>query len=362
MGLPSSASAPGATGYHERVANLHVHSTYSDGTADHEQLARHARAAGIDALLCADHNSWPKQEEGWRKGCLILVGEEIHAPSRPLENHLLVFGADAPMAPHAEDTQRLLDAVREHGGLAFLAHPYERSGAYANEPEINWVRWDVTGYWGIELWNYMSEWKSYARTLGSSLAAILAPRRFIHGPYPETLRRWHTLQEGRPMVAIAGSDAHGGRYGWGPFRLRVLPYGHLMRALNTHLLVTGNWSGDAAQDAHLVYEALRRGRAFLGYDGLAPTAGFGYVATSGSRHATMGETLSIDGEVRLQAHTPKRALLRLYRNGQELAETRGRWLALTVQQEGRYHIEASRRVAGAWRHWIITNPIRLLAR
>ncbi|MGI6379861.1 MAG: PHP domain-containing protein [Anaerolineae bacterium] len=347
--------------YLERVANVHVHSTYSDGTAGHEELARHARAAGIDVLLCADHNSWPKQEEGWRKGCLVLIGEEVHAPSRPLENHLLVFGADAPVSPCAEDTQELLDAVRDHGGIAFLAHPYERSGAYANEPEINWLRWDVTGFAGIELWNYMSEWKSYARTLGTSLAAVLAPRRYIRGPYAETLRRWHSLQEGRPVIAIAGSDAHGARYGWGPLKLRVLPYRHLMRALNTHLLVRDNWSGDAAQDAGLVYDALRSGRAFLGYDGLAPTCGFSLVVSSSSAQATMGESIVTSDAVQLSAHAPEKALLRLHRDGQAVAETRGRWLALTIQQPGRYHIEAFRHVAGTWRHWIITNPVRVLA-
>lgn len=351
----------GSPPYLERVANIHVHSTYSDGTASHDELARHARSAGIDLVLCADHNTWPKQEESWREGRLILVGEEVHAPSRPLENHLLVFGADAPMTPYAEDPQTLLSAIEEHGGLAFLAHPYEHSGAYAGEPEINWTRWNVTGYCGIELWNYMSEFKSYARTLGSSLAATLTPRRFIRGPYPETLERWHALLEGASVVAIAGSDAHGGRYGWGPFKLRVLPYRHLMRALNTHLLLAEDWSGDASRDAELVYDALRTGRAFLGYDGLASAKGFRFAAHNDQHTATMGESLIISKPIWLQAHAPSAAHLRLFRNGRAVADTHGRWLSLTLRQPGRYHVEAYRRVAGVWRHWIIANPIRVLA-
>jgi len=347
--------------YLERVANIHVHSTYSDGTASHDELARYARSAGIDVVLCADHNAWPKQQESWRDGRLILVGEEVHAPSRPLENHLLVFGADAPMAPYAEDPQTLLSAVEEHGGLAFLAHPYEHSGAYAGEPEINWTRWDVTGYCGIELWNYMSEFKSYARTLTSSVAAIIAPRRFLRGPYPETLKRWHTLLAERPIVAIAGSDAHGGRYGWGPLKLRVLPYRHLMRALNTHLLLAKDWSGDASQDAELVYDALAAGRAFLGYDGLASTNGFWFTVESEQHSATMGESLTSSGELLLRAHTPSAAHLRLFRNGDAVVDTHGTWLSLVLRQTGRYHVEAYRRLAGAWRHWIISNPVHVLA-
>jgi len=347
--------------YIERVANIHVHTTHSDGSGSHAEIALHARAAGIDVVLCADHNTWPKHEEGWREGRLILVGEEVHAPSKPLENHLLVFGADTSMAPYAEDTQALLDAVRDHGGLAFLAHPYEHSGAYADEPEINWTRWDARGYCGLELWNYMSEFKSYARTLASTVTAVLAPRRYIKGPYPETLRRWHILLAARPVVAIAGSDAHAGRYGWGPLKVTVLPYRHLLRALNTHLLLADDWSGDATRDASLVYDALRCGRAFLGYDGLAPTSGFGFDASSDRHAATMGESIALDERVWLHAHTPSTALIRLFRNGQRLVETRGKQLSLVIRQPGRYHIEAYRRLAGGWRHWIIANPIRVVA-
>jgi hypothetical protein len=344
----------------ERVLNIHVHTTHSDGTGSHAEIARQARAAGIDVVLCADHNTWPKEEEGWKDGRLILVGEEVHAPSSPLENHLLVFGADTSLAPYAENTQGLLDAVRHHGGLAFLAHPYEHSGAYTDEPEINWTRWDARGYTGIELWNYMSEFKSYARTLGSTVAAIVAPRRYMRGPYPETLRRWQNLLADRSVVAIAGSDAHAGRYGWGPLKVTVLPYRHLFRALNTHVLLTEEWSHDAAKDADLVYDALRVGRAFLGYDGLAPTSGFRFEANGGNRSVTMGGELAVCERIWLRAKTPSRALIRLFRNGQLLAETRGRQLCLAIRQPGRYHVETFRRAAGAWRHWIIANPIRIV--
>ena len=343
----------------ERIVSVHVHTTHSDGTGSHADIARHARAARVDVVLCADHNTWPKDEERWRQGTLILIGEEVHAPSRPLENHLLIFGADASMAPYAEDTQGLLDAVRDHGGLAFLAHPYEHSGAYADEPEINWTRWDAQGYAGIELWNYMSEFKSYARTLASTLAAILAPRRYIRGPYPQTLHRWQHLLADQAVVAIAGSDAHAGRYGWGPLKITVLPYRHLFRALNTHLLLADDWSGDAAKDAGLVYAGLRAGRAFLGYDGLAPTTGFLFEAHRRDRAVTMGDMLTLRDRVWLRVQTPAKALIRLYRNGHLLTQTRGRQLSVAIRQPGRYHIEAYRRLAGIRRHWIIANPIHV---
>jgi hypothetical protein len=48
--------APGASGVrHEMVAVIHLHTTLSDGSATPLELARAARAAGVDALIVTDH-------------------------------------------------------------------------------------------------------------------------------------------------------------------------------------------------------------------------------------------------------------------------------------------------------------------
>jgi predicted metal-dependent phosphoesterase TrpH len=45
---------------------VHVHSTYSDGTATIAELAAAAAAAGADALLLADHDSLQARRDGWQ--------------------------------------------------------------------------------------------------------------------------------------------------------------------------------------------------------------------------------------------------------------------------------------------------------
>jgi len=43
---------------HELTINLHMHTTYSDGTGSHADLGAAALKTGVDVLLVTDHNTW----------------------------------------------------------------------------------------------------------------------------------------------------------------------------------------------------------------------------------------------------------------------------------------------------------------
>ena len=345
--------------YRECVGSLHLHTTASDGTVEADELAHLAAQAGLDWIIITDHNAYEPQHQGWHGRTLVLVGEELHDPQNPHANHLLVLGAGEDLLPHVGDPQALLDAVHARRGLTFLAHPYEHSGALAGEPVINWTDWRVTGYTGIEMWNYMSEFKSYMQGPLRALLAIFWPELAMRGPYPETLSRWDELLAHRRVVAVAGADAHGTLYHLGPFGKRILDYPYLLRALNTHLLVGGPWTGDVTHDAHLVYDALANGKAFLGYDGLAPTRGFAFTAEQSGETATMGDALTLRRRVRFAVRAPAKARLRLMLNGYCVAETDGTELTFEAHVPGVYRTVALRRHALRWRGWIYSNPIYL---
>jgi hypothetical protein len=345
----------------ERVGNLHMHTTLSDGVLDHAQVARAAEQAGLDFVVVTDHNVYAPEAQGWYGRTLVLVGEELHDPAHPHVNHLLVLGAGRELRDLAPNTAELAAAVAAAnagaGGLAFIAHPYEHSGAYAREPEINWVAWHVTQVTGLEIWNYMSEFKSHlAEPLGALLYA-LCPRLAIRGPFPETLARWDALLATRRTVAIGGSDAHGTVYRMGPIKLAVFSHAHLFRALNTHVLVEEDWTGDAERDAGLLLDALGRGRAFIGYDGLAPTRGFQFYAEGRDQHVEMGDTLAGGGTFRLVVTTPAPARIRLMLNGHCVAEASGSELTHSSRAPGAYRVEVYRPWALRPRCWILSNPI-----
>ncbi|MBN1400316.1 MAG: CehA/McbA family metallohydrolase [Anaerolineae bacterium] len=343
--------------YLERVGNLHIHTTASDGSASHARVAELAAEAGLDFCIVTDHNAYEPLHEGWYGPTLMLVGQEIHDPERPHVNHLLVLNAGVDLTHLAQDTQALVDAVRQRGGLSFIAHPFEHSGALSGEPEINWTAWEVQGATGIELWNYMSEFKSYVTDTLRTLCSVLAPGLAISGPYAETVLKWDALLQHGRIYAIAGSDAHATVYQLGPLRRAVFGYAHLFRALNTHILVSEPWTGAFEHDSRLVYEALSQGRAFVAYDGLAPARGFSFGAVQRDHLYVMGESAPATRVIRFEVHTPARARIRLMLNGFCIAETRGRELSYESKTPGAYRVEATRWHAFKQRGWIYSNPI-----
>ncbi len=360
---------------YERVGNLHIHSIYSDGTGSHEELARFAAQAGLDFLIVTDHNLLarfvppsradnaprpardPQGPQGWYGRVLLLVGEEVHNPARSQVNHYLVLGVHEELAPYAADPQRLIQAVRERGGIGFIAHPYERASPFAGEPAINWLNWEVRGYDGLEIWNYMSEFKSYLVDLPRTLLYAFWPKLAIRGPFPETLAKWDELAYAGRVVAVGGSDAHANLYRLGPLARRVFSYVHLFRAVNTHVLLDEPWSGDAARDAQLIYAALARGRSFVAYDALAPARGFRFWAEQGETSYLMGDEIPAQGPVWFRAEAPAPAHLRLMLNGFCVAQARGREMRFQGRTPGVYRLEAYRPYALRPRGWIYSNPI-----
>lgn len=339
--------------------NLHMHTSLSDGSKSHHELAHIAEEAGLDFIIVTDHNAYEPGLDAWVGNTLLLVGEEVHDPHRePQSSHLLCFNISEDVAQHVSDPQGLIDSVTAQGGFAFLAHPFERDVAdFLPEPNISWRDWHVTGYAGIELWNYMSEFKSTLKSKAHALLCAYAPGLAIFGPYPETVRQWDQLLRVGPVAAFGGSDAHGTVYHMGPLSRAVQPYDYLFRCVNTHLLTEEGLTGDVEHDKSVVYEALRNGRGFLGNEQPGSIAGFSFWAWSNDAEATMGERLELRNAVELRVATPAPAWLRLLRDGQVIAETRGDSLALMTPQPGVYRVEAYRRYAGRRRGWIFSNPI-----
>jgi hypothetical protein len=342
----------------ERAGSIHIHTDYSDGAGTHAEVAEAAAGAGLDFVVVTDHNVLAREHEGWRSRVLVLVGEEVHDPAAPDVNHLLVLGAERDLAPLAGDPQALLRAAQAHGGLAFIAHPHERAGRAIAEGAIDWVAWDAEGYTGLEIWNYMSEFKGLLSSRLAAVALAYAPRLGIRGPFPETLARWDALlARGGVVYALGGADAHAQEYALGPLRRRVFDYPHLFRAVTTHVLVSGEWTGRLDHDARLVYEALAAGRAFVAYDALADARGFRFTAEDEVEERPMGATVPAWHGLALRIEAPRDAYLRLVRHGEVVAEGEGCCLVFPNPFPGAYRAEAYLHHALRRRGWIFSNPI-----
>ncbi len=350
---------------HEISVNLHMHTRYSDGSGLHHDIAAAALRTGLDVVIVTDHNVLVEGLEGYhREGqnrVLMLVGQEVHDQDHePQKNHLLIFGASRDLATLADDPQALIHAVREAGGICFLAHPYDPAAPLFHESDISWVDWSVGGYNGIELWNHFSEFKTVLHNWPSALFHAYFPRFIGRGPLPKTLRKWdELLAAGRQRVAVlGGSDAHALRYRAGPLQRTLFPYDFHFAALNTHLLLPRPLGDDPRADRELVLEALGAGRGWVGYDLIAPTRGFRFNAQGRASEATMGEEMPLDGGVTLQVKLPAAAHIVLKRNGQKVKEwKRTAMCSFAATESGIYRVEVHRRYLGMRRGWIFSNPI-----
>jgi len=348
---------------HELTVNLHMHSIYSDGSSTHAELARAALKCGLDVIIVTDHNVWTQgfeciQREG-RLRLLQLVGEEIHDQGRdPQKNHLLVFGADRELATYASNPQDLIDKARSVGGLTFIAHPVDPELPAFGETDISWEDWQVSGFTGIELWNGFSELKMVIKGKLDGLFHAFFPQFIARGPHPKALHIWdELLVSGRRIVALGGSDAHASVMRLGPLRKVIFPLEFHFSTVNTHLLVPSPLSGDLLTDRGMVYNALAAGHAFIGYDLPAITRGFRFTGQGRQNTAWMGDEISANGGVTLQVKTPKRADLRLLKDGRILKQVQGEYITHITSEPGVYRVEAYIHFFGRKRGWIFSNPI-----
>jgi len=350
--------------YCERVGNLHIHTLASDGSASHDAVAQAATKAGLDFIIVTDHDVYLPAHQGWKGGVLLLVGQELRALESSHGNHLLVIGAQEDLLGHAGDPQHLIDTVAEYGGQSYIAHPIDLASKAARERSFNWDQWSVQGYSGIEIWNYMSEFKSHLDTVGRMLLYVFFPSLAIRGPFASTLSAWDQALMHRDVWAIGGSDAHAITYKRGLFKRQVFSYEHLFRMVNTHILVEQQWNGDLAHDAGLVYDALAKGRSFVAYDGLASARGFDFNAVYNEATYTIGESVSLEAEgngwpVRFEVTIPQRANIRLLRDGLVVAQERSMRLVYTTSEPGVYRVEVYKPYLLHERGWIFSSPIRI---
>lgn len=349
---------------YEAVVNLHMHTPYSDGFYSHAQIAQAALRSNLDAAIVTDHNVLVRGVErvvqAGERRTLLLVGEEIHDQARqPQKNHLLVLGADRELAQYAAEPQRLIDAARQAGGLTFLAHPVDPSAPAVRQDDISWTDWQVRDFSGIELWNGFSEFKGHLKSLLHALYYVTFPSLIAEGPFTEALKLWdNLLSQGKPVVAIGGSDAHALPVQVGPLRKTIFPFEFHFRCINTHLLLSQPLSGDFNADRQAIYSALAAGRAFIGYDLPASTRGFRFHASGKTGEAVMGETVSVEGGVTFKIRLPFATECILLKDGQPIKKWSKRdRCTFLVGEKGVYRVEVYIRFLGRRRGWIFSNPI-----
>lgn len=364
---------------HELVGNMHMHTPYSDGEAYHAAIAEAAMGAGLDFVIVTDHNIWVDDIEGYYERedgslFLLMVGEEVHNVRRePQASHFLVYGAEREMFPHAANPQELIEETLAAGGHGFLAHPHEYDVPFFNEPNYGWHDWDIDGFTGLEIWNYMSSFKNrlaeaimnlrWQNGLTARITAVrfaFNPEKYITTPEPQTLALWdELLSQGKRITAVGNSDAHATPMTLGPINRIVFPYEFLFRAVNTHVLTPNALSGNLNADKRMILNAIGVGNSWVGYDMPHSTKGFRFTG-QGVTKGIMGDEIKLGAGATLQIKAPVRTQIRLLRNGTEVAQVANETNLTHIPIEpGAYRVECTIPYLGRERGWIYSNPIYL---
>ncbi len=174
----------------ERVAlkaNLHTHTTNSDGALAPQEAIRRYAEKGYGVLALTDHRQVHKIAPYDPMGMILIQGAELHPlnPGRP-NWHLVAL--DLPddfkhvnAAVTGESAQEIIDLVAAAGGITAVAHPYWCG--YGSE-----VVKSVKGYFAMEIYN--------------------TECRGVNREY--SLQTWDELLfEGYRVPGIAVDDVHG---------------------------------------------------------------------------------------------------------------------------------------------------------
>jgi len=349
---------------------LHVHSTFSwDGHGEVEAIAAAAKSTALEWIGMTDHDSLGARYagfEGFREGVHVVVGYEWTPRGG---DHALIYGDDEAIPEPLPNTVAPADAIRiltGSGAMAFIAHPDEGHNPARRLPPLPWHDWEVRGFTGIELWNYMSEWAEHM-TRFNQLPHALWPGRLMRGPEPNALAWWDRLNRPTPdgafgggptmTVGVSGADAHGEGVHFLGRHWTVFPYARVFRAYTNVLMLPARLPDDAAAARAAVLGAIRHGHLLFADRTKGDPLGAGFSAVIDGTHVGIGgrATLNGNGTAELSAEVPESSEIRLLRDGEVVANAVGRSLTVADSGPGAYRVEALRR----GRAWLFTNPIVL---
>src|SRR6266581_1591590 len=138
-------------------ADVHMHSTYSDGSASIQEILDHVqRNTCLDVIAITDHDVIEgslRARDLWQQGTYrfdFIVGEEVSTK----EGHLLGLFIEKRVPPGLS-MERSIDLIHEQGGLAVVAHPLHRLFRHSCQRHVMDRIHASSDVWfdGIETWN-----------------------------------------------------------------------------------------------------------------------------------------------------------------------------------------------------------------
>ncbi len=107
-------------------ADLHMHTTFSDGWPAPQELVDYASKTELDVIAVTDHDTiegaMRAREDAQGKRVHVVVGEEVSSRN----GHIVGLFLERRIRP-GMSAAATVDAIHEQGGLAVAVHPFWRT-------------------------------------------------------------------------------------------------------------------------------------------------------------------------------------------------------------------------------------------
>ncbi|MBO8131899.1 MAG: PHP domain-containing protein [Candidatus Marinimicrobia bacterium] len=343
----------------EYVGCIHIHTIYSDGSGNYEDIISKGIEANLDYLMFSDHMTLqPKRDGygGWYNGLFVIVGYEIN--DKDDRHHFLAFGIDEEL-PKDLSHEEYIERVKALGGLGIVAHPFEERDiehALPGYPPAPWGNLDYKGIETIEIWNMMSHWMEKT-TIRNKYWNAIHPRSFSTFPKKNLLQWWDNVNKVRKVTGIGSVDAHAIKVKvLGLFSKSIFDYKIMFKSIRTHLLLDKPISKEKSikENEKLIFNAIKNGRCFISNYRRGDARGFRFWAENEGNIYHMGDRV-ISNDVTLKAILPDKAVCKVIKDGKVFYKNEINTLNLDVPS-GIYRLEVEKEGRG----WIYTNHIKVI--
>ncbi len=323
----------------------HIHTTFSDGKKDLDEIAKIASLAALDFIILTDHGS-PNYDsyanQGWKEKVLVLAGSELSVS----RGHLVGLDFKLPTSRFSQNAETAAYQIKTKGGFTIICHPYSK---------VQWSWGEFINYSGIDIINADSMLKKDILLSLPYLPALLikpeyALLKILDSPH-RNLRKWDELNKIHPLYGYFSTDAH---------RL----YQPAFDFLRLHLLLKTPLSKHFETARYQVYETLKRGRFYNSIHAAAHARGFRFWGEKRKKMIPMGGSTFLDYPVKLHIKAPFSFSneIHLVHNGKKIFQSSEENSSYETAQPGTYRIEVYLRERTPLAKnvpWIVSNPIFL---
>lgn len=184
--------------------NLHTHTTRSDGRKTPDDVIALYRKSGYDFLALTDH--WVVSETAQEQGMLLLGGCEYDVGTNAGEGiyHIVGIGMENGRPPALQKSpgltpQQIIDAIREAGGMAILAHP-----AWSLNNAVDCMAF--RGLAGVEIYNSVSGPPWNARPYAGDFVDMAAARGCLFSCFGADDAHFYEGEETRTCIWVKAEE------------------------------------------------------------------------------------------------------------------------------------------------------------